>query len=105
MSKALSSEIVERDMFLTAGELAEEHYGWYIQVADSDPVIRHRNYELIRIRKWTYKSKTTVGIVAKDPDDLWKSGIEYHYAPDTAVELIRPITTKAKRSARESTAR
>lgn len=88
---------------LTADDLSEDHYGWYIKVADKDPVIHHRNYEIKSIRKWTYEGKTTVGIIARDAEGLWKGGIEHDYAPDTAVELVRPITPKAKRTAKAAT--
>lgn len=84
---------------MRADDLTEDHFGWYIKVADKDPVLRWRHFTLIGIRKWTYEGKTTVGVIARDPDGIYK-GIEYHYAPDVTVVLVQPVTPKAKRAAK-----
>jgi len=89
---------------MIVGELTEQHVGWQIKVgrARSDSEFcDSRTFTLKALRTWTYEGVTTVGLL--DPTDARGNvrGTERHYDPATPCKLIRPVSAKAKRLARE----
>lgn|SRR5487761_2474258 len=83
---------------MTVADLTEDHFGWYIKVESKDPVVRWRHFDLIGLRTWEYKGKTTVGLIVKDDNPCGR--METHCTPETKCVLIEPITAKAKRAAK-----
>ncbi|MCU1494846.1 MAG: hypothetical protein JWO62_2610 [Acidimicrobiaceae bacterium] len=81
------------------GELTEEFFGWYIKVADIDPVLGWRHVDLVGLRTWEYQGKRMVGLIVKDDGPCGR--LELHYSDNTPCVLIKPITSKAKRAAKE----
>jgi len=95
---------------LRAGEITEEWIGWYIQPLrdervkgqgglDGMLITRGRTMELVSIRSRIYNGVSIVEIGGKycsGPLDCAAFG----YAPDTVVELLRPLSAKAKKGAR-----
>jgi hypothetical protein len=90
--------------FITAADLTPEHFGWYISVHVDDGPLQRRAMELKGIRgPWEYKGVSKIALVAVDRGGPF-AGIEHHFSPDTKVELVQPLTAKAKRLARAKVA-
>lgn len=91
--------------FITAADLTSEHFGWYISVHVDDGPVQRRAMELKGTRgPWEYKGRSQIALVAADPGGHY-GGVEYHFSPDAKVELVQPLTAKAKRVARAKAAR
>lgn len=87
----------------TVDDLDERHIGWLIKVGPergASQFSRGRTFTLKGVRKWTYEALTSVGLV--DPTDAVGNivGTEYHYDTTVPCELVRPVTAKAKRTAK-----
>lgn len=95
---------------LRADELTNEWIGWLIRPLRDEFVkgqggldgmlITHgRSFELKSIRTWERDGDSTVELVAKDDAGKW-AGIAYHYPANTVVELLRPLSARARKGAK-----
>ncbi len=95
---------------LRADEITDEWIGWYIRPLRDEfdnslgglngfRITHGRTFELKSMPSWTYKDVATVDLVAKDYENPRRAGIAWHYSPDTVVELLRPMSAKAKKGA------
>jgi hypothetical protein len=82
---------------MTVDELSSEHLGWEIKVKDSNPVIDHRTFVLIGLRKWSYQGETTVALVDASEARPGVIGAERHYAPETECQLLRQLRKPRRR--------
>lgn len=94
---------------LRVDELTEDWIGWLIKPLRDEFVrgqggldgmlITHgRTFELKSLRTWEYEGEKKYELTAKDASGKW-AGICYQYPGNTVVELLRPISAKARKHA------